>query len=175
MVGGLLFNLPVYAEMFRGDVRRDHVDAYEWIRANSPADAGILSGEHGGLPASVGMATEKDPRGRILRLDPSKRIHCIAQPFAVLCAVHVRGRAVRALLPVGEVAAKHGKSGVNEHAGQCYKQRRLAVRARAVREHQGTTAGCGGTVQKTAHGRRGIILKRSCVNVGKQAGTPLGQ
>ena len=26
MVGGLLFNLPVYAEMFRGDVRRDHVD-----------------------------------------------------------------------------------------------------------------------------------------------------
>ena len=137
--------------------------------------AGVLSGEHGGLPASVGMATEKDPPGRILRLDPSKRIHCIAQPFAVFCGVPARRRAVRALLPVGEVAAKHGKSGVNEHAGQCYKQRRLAVRARAVREHQGITARCGGTVQKTAHGRRGIIRKRSCVNVGKQAGTPLGQ
>ena len=82
---------------------------------------------------------------------------------------------MRALLPVGEVAAKHRESGINEHARHGYKQRRLAVRARAVREHQGIPARRGGTVQKTAHGRRGIIRKRSCVKVGEQAGTPLGQ
>ena len=102
---------------------------------------GVLSGEDGGLPAAVGMATEKDPLGRILirRLKPSKRIHRIAQPIAVLRGLPERRRAVRALLPVGEVAPKHRESGINEYAGHCHKQRRLAVRACAVREHQRVT------------------------------------
>ena len=93
-----------------------------------PADhAGVVSGEHGRLPATVGMATEKDPLGRILRLEPSKRIHRVAQPIAVLGGLSESRRAVRALLPVGEVAAKHRESGINERAGHCHKQRRVAI------------------------------------------------
>jgi hypothetical protein len=123
------------------------------------------------------MAAKKDPLGQTLisRLEPSKRIHRVAQPIAVLRGLPERRRAVRALLSVGEVAAKHRESGVNEYAGHCHKQRRLAVRSRAVREHQRVTRGRGGTVQETAHLRRGSICKWSYVNVGKQGGSPLGR
>ena len=45
MVGGIVFNIPVYQALFKDDVRQDRVDAYEWIRSNSDPRAGILTGD----------------------------------------------------------------------------------------------------------------------------------
>jgi hypothetical protein len=45
MMGGLVFNLPVYQALFRHDVRPDRVEAYAWIRSNTDPAAGIVSGD----------------------------------------------------------------------------------------------------------------------------------
>lgn len=76
-----------------------------------------------------------------------------AQALLVAFGAAARRRSVGAQLPERQITAEHGDAGFGERVCESDEQRRLAVRAGAVREDERVVRGVRGSVEVAANGR----------------------
>ena len=110
-------------------------------------ESGLGRGEHRGLPASVGVAAEKDAGGESTLHD----VNCCTQAGLIPLGASARRRSVRACLAEWEIAAENGEAGCAKSIGEGGEKRRFAVRSRAVRQYEGARAGERRTVEKSTN------------------------
>src|SRR5215470_2211201 len=108
-----------------------------------------IGNQHGCLPATVGVATEKNAARHTLPNDIGRA----AQPLSITGGSSGKRRPVRARLAKGQVASQHRKSSFGKCAGYSQQKFGLAIRSRAVGEHKRVTA-CASREMKEAANRR---------------------
>ena len=106
----------------------------------------LVGREEARLPAAIGMSGQQHlalyevPQHRRRRFQPS----------AVGRRIRGRRRSPLPLLPEREIAAQHDEARRAEGAGEPDQERRVAVRARAVRQHDSAPDALLGPVQEAA-------------------------
>ena len=107
-----------------------------------------LCRQHGGLPAAVGMASEKHLAGEAA----AQQEHRARKARAILRGHRGEGRTMWPRLAERQIAAEHGHARHGEGIRHRDEQGRAGVRSRTVRQHQAVTYGRIGRVQESAHG-----------------------
>ena len=142
----------------RGDLNRSEVARAQLLRLvrwmqrigeqqQRIGNVGLFRGEHGRLPASVGMAAEED----FLSADFSQCFHGAAQSLAVAFGLRWKWWTFRTLLAKWKIAAQRHDARVRKGFRDRFEQRSITVAARAVRDHQTVAVGVFGLMNKSSN------------------------
>lgn len=91
-----------------------------------------IGNQHGCLPATIRVAAKEDATGHTLLHD----IYRTPQPLSITRGKSGKRRAMRAQLAKRQVAPQHHDSHLGKRVGYCHQKFGLAIRSRAVGEHQ---------------------------------------
>jgi hypothetical protein len=111
-------------------------------------ETGLRRGQHGCLPTSVRMATQK----QAARSLSSHGSNCRSESLLVTFRAATLWRPVRSQLAEGKIATEDGQPGGAERTRQRDEERGIAVRSRAVRQDEAIPIRIGRAMQKPSNG-----------------------